>query len=1102
VGVLALALICVLTFVLALVNVWLGPGIVHTHAGGDSPFLMQRVYELAANLKAGVFPARWMPDAAFGLGYPFFNFYASFPYYLAAGLNLAGFDLLTAIKLTQTIGMVAAAATMYLFARTLLPRPGAALAAMAYTLAPYHLVNIYVRGDSLVEFFAFVWYPLILWGVDRVIDGGWKTEDGSRSHAFLRCVGAMLLLATLVAARVVTHNVSTLLFAPFIVLYALLRLAQAWRQDSKPLRRVSERLLWLAGAAVLAVALSAWFWLPALGEAGSVQLGEQTTGYFHYSNHFRGWNLIQPSLVFDYSVDPSLNAFAMALPQAILILLGAAVWWWRTRRGRSVSRGNVLILLALFVLSTFVMTPLSQFVWDATPLLPLAQFPWRLLSVQALFGAVLIGGLFAEQADTPAQTNTQAQVSTLTQGPTFSDVGSAVVFVLASIALLLALPGMPNERLDMRAEDVTPQTLQLYEWFSGNIGTTIRAEYLPQWVQPRPAAGPDLLQQPRRALAVEGVVETAQLEHLEPARQVWRIVVASEQATLTLPLLYWPGWQAAREELSPPLQGGMERGGEAVAVDLSPYTGSGWTMLRLPQGEHRVTLWLAGTTLERTGEALSLVALGLWGVLGLFALARVPWRRIGIVAASALLAVIAVVLIAQVSHLFNTSEAPALQWVDYQDRQFPHRAPMLFRGEDGQQYELTGATLEPAQARAGKPFTLRTTWRDGRAPAQVGLQQELPSGGHFAYLFRFARETSWGEPALSQHTVLSNALPGPLLLKLMARDEAGRVLTPTTAAGRVLDQAFLTGFTVADVASADTSGVDDSVIRTFPNGIVLHKLDWYHPTDHDICFRATWGSVRPLAAALQVSFVLRGEDGREIARADTQPQAGLAPTWSWPQDTPVQDSVCAPTTALTAQQLQAGEPYTLLVRWYRLLDQHATGEVTLVGERASDLLNAPNVPRSVLTEHRYDAPPIQQRTDTTFAVPVSTSDSTGGDIRLLGYDLLTSSEVLSLTLYWSATATVTQDYKSFVHLASLSTPDPVRQADRFTRDGMYPTGMWLPGEVVSDTVVLDLRDVPAGAYQLAVGWYDPDTLVRLPARVSGIPVADGRVVLETIQAGR
>ncbi|MDI7275742.1 MAG: hypothetical protein QME94_07175, partial [Anaerolineae bacterium] len=55
------------------------PGLVNTRAGGDSPFLLLRVYELQANLRAGVLPARWMPHAAYGLGYPFFNYYASLP---------------------------------------------------------------------------------------------------------------------------------------------------------------------------------------------------------------------------------------------------------------------------------------------------------------------------------------------------------------------------------------------------------------------------------------------------------------------------------------------------------------------------------------------------------------------------------------------------------------------------------------------------------------------------------------------------------------------------------------------------------------------------------------------------------------------------------------------------------------------------------------------------------------------------------------------------------------------------------------------------------------------------------------------------------------
>ena len=44
----------------------------------------------------------------------------------------------------------------------------------------------------------------------------------------------------------------------------------------------------------------------------------------------------------------------------------------------------------------------------------------------------------------------------------------------------------------------------------------------------------------------------------------------------------------------------------------------------------------------------------------------------------------------------------------------------------------------------------------------------------------------------------------------------------------------------------------------------------------------------------------------------------------------------------------------------------------------------------------------------------------------------------------------------------------------------YPTSWWRAGEVVSETVRLELTGVPPGDYRVAVGWYLPATGVRLP----------------------
>jgi len=170
--------------------------------------LLVRLHQLVVNLRAGVFPARWMPDAAYGLGYPFFNFYASLPYYIAALFKLLGFGFISAIKLTQILGFLTAAASMYPLAKRLFHQEASAiLAALAYTYAPYHLVNVYVRGDALSEFYAFVFYPLILWALLRLRD--------SFSVVNITCV------ALAYGALILTHNVSALIFSPVVVHYAL-----------------------------------------------------------------------------------------------------------------------------------------------------------------------------------------------------------------------------------------------------------------------------------------------------------------------------------------------------------------------------------------------------------------------------------------------------------------------------------------------------------------------------------------------------------------------------------------------------------------------------------------------------------------------------------------------------------------------------------------------------------------------------------------------------------------------------------------------------------------------------------------------------------------
>jgi hypothetical protein len=934
---LVVAIVCAL----ASAAIWLGPGILNTRAGGDSPFLLIRTHELAANLRAGVFPARWMPDAAYGLGYPFFNFYASLPYYLAAALTVLGVDMLIAIKFTQTIGMFAAGFAMLGWARTIYPQPlkgssgdripwAATLAACAYVLAPFHLVNVYVRGDSLSEFWAFVWFPLILWGVQGVVVGKRWSVIG---------------LALSLAALVLTHNVSALIFAPFIVIYGLAWLIRNARQSDAFAPSCLRGAIWLGVAALLALALSAWFWLPALAEAPAVQLGDQTTGYFNYANHFRlathwGWaaNLVQPSLAFDYAVNENGDAFAMGLLQTALVVIGAVVWWWSSRRAKR-SHFELVLMLALFALATFMITPLSEFIWARAPLLPLTQFPWRFLSVQAVFAAVLIGGVGIFDFRLP-----------------IFDLDSSgnrqwiVVILTTTVLTWCALARLPNERLNIVAGDVTPRTIQLYEWYTGNIGTTIRGEYLPETALPRPYVGPDLFGMPRLArISQDGVAPdvassmSSQLVSSTPTRQEWNITTTHDAIQITLPLFYSTAWREAINGTS----------SDSISF-LTPNAGSGWAQVYLQKaGKNTVVLKYVGTSEQDFGNFLSLIA---FVAIAIFFCVSVVRRRSqvrllirpAIPAIAYLGALLSIFVFAAYIFQPRGEDLPTLHTLDFAKRPFSHRDPVVFRAADGASYELIGAsTGDPL--RAGDALTLSLRWRDDRAPAAITVTQELPMGGEFANLFRYAREQSGGDPRLSTHVVPSNTLPGPLLLKLQASDANGNLLTPfnpdgsaltTEIAGKQVPAITLLGPSVTETPP----NAAPPHLHTFANGIALHKMDWLFASEQEVCFRPIWTWARDdvnRADALQVSLRLRGSDGREIATADGQPQAGLAPTWSWPAGVLINDGRCVPVQNL----LNLGEPYTLQIVWYRLANLEQVAEVTLHGTMSATLREDMNVPR-------------------------------------------------------------------------------------------------------------------------------------------------------------
>jgi hypothetical protein len=109
----------------------------------------------------------------------------------------------------------------------------------------------------------------------------------------------------------------------------------------------------------------------------------------------------------------------------------------------------------------------------------------------------------------------------------------------------------------------------------------------------------------------------------------------------------------------------------------------------------------------------------------------------------------------------------------------------------------------------------------------------------------------------------------------------------------------------------------------------------------------------------------------------------------------------------------------------------------------------------------------------------------GQHLVLEGYSLsqsfLDPGDLLSVRLYWRCRDPVASTYKVFVHLVG---PDRAifGQEDTVPQNGVYPTNVWSAGQTVLDDHVIEVAaDAPPGSYALAVGLYDGETLVRLPA---------------------
>jgi hypothetical protein len=538
-------LIIILFFALLAGRYLLQPGYFNMH----DDLQMMRQLEMEKCFKDLQIPCRWVPDMGYGFGFPLFNYYPPLPYLIGQVFRLIGFSFVDTVKIVFLLSFIVSGITMYFLAKEFFGVEGGVLSAIFYIWAPYHSVDIFVRG-AMNEAWALSWFPLILWTAYNLIH---KTKNRNNWSIGLALSWFALFL---------THNLMVLIFTPVFAVWCLLFF---WKE--KAWRLIPKFII----AALLNLGLAAFFTIPAILEQKYVQVNTLVVGYYEYIAHFASLRQLLFSRFWGYGPSVWLELDKMSfqvghLHWILTLVIGGLIIWKLIKKGKkSILHTPYPIPLFLFLIgwfSLFMTHSRSNFLWKIITPLKFVQFPWRFLTITTLIFSFLIGSL--------------------------------TLFLPKKISYwligLLAIGLLIFNWNYFRPEKMGPLTdTQKFTGAAWELQQTAGIyDYLPKSAITAP-------KEPQKKLAE--VMDGAAIIKNEKQGTNWasfNVVVASPSAVVRVGIFNFPKWRAYIDS-------------KETKVFIGKDEQWGRMYLTIPQGEHKVYIRLYNTPLRTTANIISLI---------------------------------------------------------------------------------------------------------------------------------------------------------------------------------------------------------------------------------------------------------------------------------------------------------------------------------------------------------------------------------------------------------------------------------------------------------------------------------------------------------------
>ncbi len=326
----------------------------------DGEWSIVRLAEMQREIKDLQVPPRWSDYLNHGYGYPLFSFTYPAPFYIGILFRLVHIGLTDSIKIIFVASVFFSAIFMFLLGRELAGDYAGFLSAVFYTVAPFRLVDLYVRG-SIGESLSLAIFPLLFYL--------------SLKYVLKPTSVKMVLCSFVLAFMILAHNIMALVFFPFWIVFLYVSVISYYED----IKLYSWR--YFLPMILLGLGLAAYFYIPALLEKNylilsQIKLADVSQNFIRLPDF-----LLSP---WSWGDKPS---FQLGWAHILAGILGFISLMVSSEIDRKKYMPLAIFIISSIAVLIFFAHPFSADFWSAPPLSWL-DFPWRLLTPLAFFLAM------------------------------------------------------------------------------------------------------------------------------------------------------------------------------------------------------------------------------------------------------------------------------------------------------------------------------------------------------------------------------------------------------------------------------------------------------------------------------------------------------------------------------------------------------------------------------------------------------------------------------------------------------------------------------------------------------------------------------------------